>query len=75
MTSTSSARFGSELTRGQGPREVTPKGGQVIEEKAQCLETAVREEAKDIKDQLGEVHQSIDRLSSSAGGSQAAGGQ
>ncbi|KAJ7388927.1 hypothetical protein OS493_034853, partial [Desmophyllum pertusum] len=27
MTSTSSARFGSELTPGQGPHEVTPKGG------------------------------------------------
>ncbi|KAJ7388941.1 hypothetical protein OS493_034872 [Desmophyllum pertusum] len=26
MTSTSSARFGSELTPGQGPHEVTPKG-------------------------------------------------
>ncbi|KAJ7388923.1 hypothetical protein OS493_034847 [Desmophyllum pertusum] len=32
MTSTSSARFGSELTRGQGPREVTPKGGQTTSE-------------------------------------------
>ncbi|KAJ7388920.1 hypothetical protein OS493_034843 [Desmophyllum pertusum] len=27
VTSTSSARFGSELTPGQGPHEVTPKGG------------------------------------------------
>ena len=39
------------------------------------LETAVQEEAKDIKDQLGELHQSVDRLSSSTGGPQVAGGQ
>ena len=43
-------------------------------EKLRGLETTVREEAQDIKDQLGEMHQSIDRLSSSAGASQATGG-
>ena len=48
---------------------------QVIGERVQCLETAVREEAQDIKDQLGEMYQSIDRLGSSAGTSQTAGGQ
>ena len=48
---------------------------QVIGEKVQCLETAVREESQDIKDQLGEMHQSIDRLRSSAGISQATGGE
>ena len=47
----------------------------VIGERVQCLETAVREEAQDIKDQLGEMHQSIDRLRSSAGTSRTAGGQ
>ena len=46
-----------------------------IEEKGQCLETAVQKEAQDIKDQLREIHQSIDRLSPSAGESQAAGGE
>ena len=38
----------------------------------QCL---VREEAQDIKDKLGEMHQSIDSLGSSAGSSQATGGR
>ena len=69
------------------------ENSRVIEEKVQCLETAIREESQDIKDQLGrelksttqeaqrqekavrEEHQSIDRLSSSAGTSQTAGGQ
>ena len=47
----------------------------VIRENVQCLPTAVREEAQDIKNQLGEVHQSIvDRLSSSATSSQSAAG-
>ena len=47
-----------------------------LERKTHLVETAVREEAQDIKDQLGAVHQSIARLNSSAGGSQqAAGGQ
>ena len=39
------------------------------------LETVVSNEAKEIKDQLGEMHQSIDRLSSSAADSQVAGGK
>ncbi len=39
------------------------------------LETAFREEAQDIKDQLGELHQSVDRLSSTASDPQLAGGQ
>ena len=47
---------------------------QLIQEKVGGLETAVREETQDIKDQLGEMHQSIDRLSSSAGASQTTGG-
>ena len=47
---------------------------QLIQEKVGGLETAVREEAQEIKDQLGEMHQSIDRLSSSAGASQTTGG-
>jgi len=42
---------------------------------SQDVQNLVREEAQDIKDQLGEMHQSIDRLSSSAGTSQAAGGE
>ncbi|XP_078355782.1 uncharacterized protein LOC144640546 [Oculina patagonica] len=37
------------------------------------LETAVREEAQEIKDQLGTLHQSLDRLSSSDRNPQAAG--
>ncbi|KAL9959132.1 hypothetical protein ACROYT_G036220 [Oculina patagonica] len=37
------------------------------------LETAVREEAQEIKNQLGELHQSVDRLSSSDRNPQAAG--
>ena len=41
-----------------------------ITENVQCLQTAVRE----AKDQLGEMHQSIDRLSSSAASSQSAAG-
>ena len=47
---------------------------QLIQEKVGGLETTVREEVQDIKDQLGEMHQSIDRLSSSAGTSQTTGG-
>ena len=46
-----------------------------VEGATHVIETAVREEAQDIKDQLGELHQSIDRLGSSAGGPQAVGGQ
>ena len=46
-----------------------------LEGSTHVLETAVREEAQDIKDQLTELYQSVDRLSSSAGSSQAAGGQ
>jgi len=38
------------------------------------LKTTFRQDARDIKDRLGEVHQSIDRLSSSAAGSQSGGG-
>ena len=45
-----------------------------IEEKVGGLEAAVREESQDIKDQLGEMHQSIDKLSSSASASRTAGG-
>ncbi|KAL9959123.1 hypothetical protein ACROYT_G036209 [Oculina patagonica] len=37
------------------------------------LETAVREEAQEIRNQLGELHQSVDRLSSSDRNPQAAG--
>ena len=47
---------------------------QLMQEKVGGLETTVRAEAQDIKDQLGEMHQSIDRLSSSAGASQTTGG-
>ena len=47
---------------------------QLMQERVGDLETTVREEAQDIKDQLGEMHQSIDRLSSSAGTSQTTGG-
>ena len=47
---------------------------QLIQEKVGGLETTVREEAQDIKDQLGEMHQSIDRLSSSTCASQTTGG-
>lgn len=43
----------------------------VVTEKVQ---TAVRQEAQDIKVQLGEMHQSIDRLSSLAAGSQSGAG-
>ena len=43
-------------------------------ENVQSLQTTVHEEAKDFKDQLGEMHRSIDRLSSSAAGSQSDGG-
>ena len=39
------------------------------------LKGAIREEAQEIKDQLGELHQSIDRLSALAEGPQAVGGQ
>ena len=39
------------------------------------IETVVREEAQDIKDQLGQMHQLIDRLSSSAASSQSTGGK
>ena len=46
-----------------------------IQEKMVRLETAFREEAYDIKDQLGEVHQSLDRLSSLVDGAQAGEGQ
>jgi len=35
----------------------------------QTLEEAAREESREIKDKLGEMHQFIDRLSSSAGAS------
>ena len=45
-----------------------------LEDKTHSIKTAVREEAKDIKDQLETVQQSIDRLGSSADGSQASGG-
>ena len=44
-----------------------------LEDKTHSIETTVREEAQDIKDQLGAVQQSIDRLGSSAEGSQASG--
>ena len=47
---------------------------QLIQEKVGGLETTVRAEAQDIKDQLGEMHQSIDKLSSSTGASQTTGG-
>ena len=47
---------------------------QLIQEKVGGLETTLRAEAQDIKDQLGEVHQSIDRLRSSAGATQTTGG-
>jgi len=47
---------------------------QLLEEKVKGLQTTVREEAQDIKDQLGEMHQSIDRLSSFAGASQTTAG-
>jgi len=43
---------------------------QGIEEKVGGLETTVKEEAQDIKDELDEIHQSIDRLSSFARSSQ-----
>ncbi|XP_020632577.1 uncharacterized protein LOC110069390 isoform X2 [Orbicella faveolata] len=43
---------------------------QLLEEKVGGLETTVREEAQDIKDQLGEMRQSMDRLSSFVGVSQ-----
>ena len=46
----------------------------VISENVQSLQTTVHEEAKDLKHQLEEIHQSIDRLNSSAAGSQSAGG-
>ncbi len=45
-----------------------------LEGSTHILETAVREEAQDIKDQLGEMQQSVDKLSSTAGGPQAAAG-
>ena len=46
-----------------------------LEDKTHSIETTVREEAQDIKDQLGTVQQSIDRLSSSTSeGSQSGGG-
>ena len=46
-----------------------------IEEKVGGLETTVKEEAQDIKDQVDKMHQSIDsRLSSLAGASQTAAG-
>ena len=41
----------------------------------QNVQSLVREEAQDIKDKLDAVHQSIDGLRSTAGGSQASGGQ
>ena len=48
---------------------------QLIEEKVEGLEATVRGEAQDIKDRLGEMHQSIDdRLSSFAGASQTTAG-
>jgi len=39
------------------------------------LRTVVREEAKDVKEKLGEIHQSIERHSSTAASSQSAGGK
>jgi len=44
-----------------------------VREDVQCLQTVLREEAKDIKEHLGEMHQSIDRLSSTATSSQSTG--
>ena len=77
-----------EMQDGMERLETSLKGDGGIEDKTQLiqekvgglettmggLETTVREEAQDIKDQLGEMHQSIDRLSSSAGTSQTIGG-
>ena len=45
-----------------------------LEGTTHLLETAFRQEAQHIKDQLGELHQSIDRLNTSAEGPQTAGG-
>lgn len=45
-----------------------------LEDKTLSIETTVREEAQNIKDQLGTVQQSIERLGSSAESSQADGG-
>ena len=39
-----------------------------------CRQQFTRKRIKDLKDQLGEMHQSIDGLSSSVAGSQSAGG-
>ena len=50
-------------------------GTGVVRDNVQCLQTAVRQEAKDIKGQLGEMHQSINRLRSSGDASQSAAGK
>ena len=63
-------RLETSLTGDGGIEENT----QLIQEKVGGLESTVREKAQDIQDQLGEMHQSIDRLSSSAGTSQTTGG-
>ncbi len=62
-----------EVQGGLEKLETSVQGG--LEGTTHILETAVREEAQDIKYQLGEMHQSVDRLSSTAGDPQAAGGQ
>jgi len=70
---------GELKTTGQGVQSLVREQAQDIREElqstTQCLEKAVREESQDIKDQLGEMHQSIERLSSSADGPQAGKGQ
>ena len=56
-------------------RDIKEKLKNTTTEGMDMMETVVREEAQDIKDQLGQIHQSIDRLSSSAASSQPAGGR
>ena len=62
-----------EVQEGMERLEASIQGG--FEGTTHVIKTTVREEAKDIKDQLGELHQSIERLNSEDRGPQAAGGQ
>ncbi|KAL9958884.1 hypothetical protein ACROYT_G035956 [Oculina patagonica] len=57
----------------KGAQEVAKEVQEGIERVQGGLETAVREEAQDIKDQLGEMRQSIEGLSSSVHNPQTAG--
>ena len=64
-----------ELLRCYENEKEVKKSLEELKTSTQNVQCLVKEEAQDIKDKLGEMHQSIDGLRSSAGNSQAAGGK